>query len=148
MARTAKKRALPPRRWRMKRAARLASARAWLTTHEGKHIVRSYARWFRVDHLCAAKELGLLGVPVEPAYLVRLHRTLEARVIANTESRARGLAAAEELERELEGDLDADEHFAFIAGTTSGGAHYGVPHERELDIHPDGVGSSHACGNG
>jgi hypothetical protein len=122
----------------MKRTARLASARGWLTAYEGKHIVRSYARWFRVDHLCAVKELGLLGAPVEPAHVARLHRTQETRIIANIEARARKLAAAEALQREFNGDLDTDENFAFIAGTTSGGIPFGVPHENEFDVHPEG----------
>lgn len=61
-----KREALPPRRKRMLRAARLASAKdtRWVESYVGRDIVRGYARWYGVDLVCAVIELRLLGVPV------------------------------------------------------------------------------------
>jgi hypothetical protein len=72
-----KRRVLPPRRKRLKRPARLQAARHWLATFTGKHVVKAYARWFGVDLGCALKELQLLGVPLDSAYVTALQRTLE-----------------------------------------------------------------------
>lgn len=53
-----------PRRHRMKRAARLQSAKHWIPTYGGKRIVLGYKRWYAVDRLCAIIELRMLGVSV------------------------------------------------------------------------------------
>jgi hypothetical protein len=63
----------------MKRQARLESARTWLVKFSGKNVVRSYAKWFGVDLLCAVKELSLLGVAVDPAYVAQLKTTFASR---------------------------------------------------------------------
>src|SRR5689334_9056214 len=57
-----------PRRKRMRRPARLASARAWLPTYGGRNVVRGYARWYGVDPVCAIRELRLLGVSISDEY--------------------------------------------------------------------------------
>jgi len=74
-----KRKPLPPRRKRMKREARLQAARAWLEDFNGKDVIRSYARWFAVDWLCAIKELRLLGVPLSETRVRQLEETLNDR---------------------------------------------------------------------
>lgn len=113
-----KKKALPPRRKRMKRASRLQSARKWLASFEGKNLVRGYARWYGVDLLCAAKELQLLGVKLDPVYLERLRITVENR------RRRRSSQAKQPIEHDL---FETDGHFSYIAGYTSGGFPFGTP---------------------
>jgi hypothetical protein len=68
----------------MSRAARLQSARHWLARHAGKDVVRSYAKWFGVDHLCAVKELCMLGIDVDPAYVAKLEVTYRERARRHT----------------------------------------------------------------
>lgn len=110
----------------MSRSGRLFSARQWVKAFEGKNLVRGYAKWFGVDRLCAAKELGMMGV-VDPTYVARLECRRHERVRMRAEARARAAARAEAHQREL---LDEqDEHFAFIAGRTSAGFAYGLTWE-------------------
>jgi hypothetical protein len=126
MAKSKKKKlALPPRRKRMNRADRLQSAKKWLASFTGKNVVRGYAKWFGVDLLCAAKELQLLGVPIDPVYLKRLETTVSNRRRQTPQP-----------PRDLQQDFgESDEHFSFIAGYTSGGMPYGVPWpDDELDL--------------
>ncbi|MCP3917384.1 MAG: hypothetical protein GY711_17700 [bacterium] len=108
----------------MKRTARLASARHWLLRHEGKNVVRGYARWFGVDHLCAAKELELLGVAIDPAYVAQLECTARSKAISRKSAKEREAAKAEALARKLR--EDTDDVFVFIAGRTSAGFAYGL----------------------
>jgi hypothetical protein len=77
-----KKRLLPPRRKRMRRQGRLATAPRWLASYAGKHVVRGYARWYGVDRLCAIKELRMLGVAVSREYESELRMALERRAAA------------------------------------------------------------------
>ncbi|MBK7074575.1 MAG: hypothetical protein IPH44_19990 [Myxococcales bacterium] len=77
-----KKRILSPRRKRMRRPARLATAARWLASYGGKHVVHGYARWYGVDRLCAIKELRLLGVAVSQEYESQIRGTLERRAEA------------------------------------------------------------------
>ena len=51
-------------RKRMRRRARLADARQWLSTQGGTNVLGAYERWYGVDRLCAITELRLLGVPI------------------------------------------------------------------------------------
>jgi len=122
-----KRKPLPPRRKRMNRPARLASARNWLEAFEGKNLVRGYAGCFGVDQLCAVKELRLLGVAVDPRYVARLERTHQEKVRASAEARARRDPVAEATRWDPEGDVDDD--FAFVAGRTSAGFAYGLTAE-------------------
>src|SRR5438876_9853467 len=103
-----KSKALPPRRKRMSRASRLQSARHWLRTYSGKHVVRSYARWFGVDQLCAAKELQLLGMRFEAEYLEALRRTAAAG-----KRRRRAVATEDE---GVSSEREWNHWFAYIAG--------------------------------
>ena len=124
-----KKKPLPPRRKRMNRRARLASARHGLPAFGGQNVVRGYARWFGVDHLCAVKELGMLGVTLDRLYVARLERTHREKGRASAEARARKKAASEAHGREPEDD--SDDGFAFVAGRTTGGYAYGLTWEED-----------------
>lgn len=79
-----KRRTAEQLRKRMRRPARLADARQWLSTHQGENVVGAYERWYGVDSLCAITELRLLGVPIseENEALVRdsIDRRTKARV--------------------------------------------------------------------
>ena len=122
LSRKRKQKPLPPRRKRMNRQARLASARSWLTKFSGKNVVRSYANWFGVDLLCAVKELSLCGVSVDPAYVTQLKTTFASR-----SSRRPKQPAAEP--QSVGYGVDWDENFAYIAGRTEAGFPYGITWE-------------------
>lgn len=85
--------------------------------------MRSYAKWFGVDLLCAATELQLLGVPLSQEYLDALRTTVRER----SRKRKKPIPA-----KPLDDLIDSDESFAFIAGYTPDGVPYGVPWEEEL----------------
>lgn len=82
-----KNRNLGPRRKRMRRPARLQAAVKWRARYEGKNIVRSYARWFGVDLVCAIVELRMLGVAVDAEYEQQVRRTIAARAEARAAAR-------------------------------------------------------------
>ncbi len=125
-----KRKPLPPRRKRMSRQARLASARSWLMKFSGKNVVRSYAKWFGVDLLCAVKELSLCGVSVDPAYVTQLETTFASR-----SSRRPKQPVAEP--QSVGYGVDWDENFAYIAGRTEAGFPYGITWE-ELEAEATG----------
>jgi len=116
----------PPRsvRKRAARAARLKAARQWLPTFKGKNVVKAYATRCGVDLGCALKELQLLRVPLDPAYVERLSRRLHHRI-----ERRRPKAAADIPEGY---GVDWDDNFSFIEGFTSGGAPYGTTWEESF----------------
>lgn len=117
---TRKAKPLSPRRKRMDRDARLQSARHWLRGFSGEHLVRSYAKWFGVDLMCALRELQALGVRIEPSYVAAVKRTFELRPSDKASRTAQAEAHLEEL-----GHV-RDEDFAYIAGRTGGGAAFGI----------------------
>ncbi len=112
------------KRKRAARAARLKSAREWLPSAKAKDVVKGYAKRFGVDLGCALRELQMLRVPLDPAYVERLRRRLE-----NRKNRRRSATISDIPEGY---GLDWDENFSFIAGFTSGGAPYGVTWEQSL----------------
>jgi hypothetical protein len=96
----------------------------------GKNVVRSYAKWFGVDLLCAVKELSLCGVAIDPAYVAQLKTTLASR------SRHREKQPVEDPQSAGYG-VDWDENFAYIAGRTEAGFPYGVTWE---EVEAEGTG--------
>jgi hypothetical protein len=125
MQRKKKKKPLPPRRKRMKRAARLQAARHWIASFTGKHIIKAYARWFGVDLGCALKELQLLGIPLDPVCVSALNRTL---LLRSQRVRPKPEPTGAEI-------CDfSDDHFAYVAGYTAGGAPYGITWEEAVAI--------------
>jgi hypothetical protein len=88
----------------------------------GKNVVRSYAKWFGVDLLCAVEELSRFGVAVDPAYVAQLKTTFACRgsrrpkqPVADPQSGGHG--------------VDWDENFAYVAGRTEAGFPYGTTWE-------------------
>lgn len=63
-----KKRKTTPRRKRFKRAQRLESAKAWLTTYDGHNLARAYRRRYEVDWQTAFTELEMLDAAIDPNY--------------------------------------------------------------------------------
>ena len=106
----------------MNRQARLESAGSWLMKFSGKNVVRSYANWFGVDLLCAAKELSLCGVAVDPAYVAQFETTFASR-----SNRRQKQPVAEP--QSVGYGVDWDENFAYIAGRTEAGFPYGITWE-------------------
>lgn len=130
MGKAKRKKALPPRRLRMKRPARLQSAALWIPTYQGKNIVRGYAKWYGVDLGCALKELSLLDVQLDPVYVEHLKRTLKNR----SGPRQQPSPEAEGIPERYGSDWDGD--FAYIAGFTSGGTPFGVTWDDSTDAGP------------
>lgn len=124
-----RQRILAPRRKRMTRQARLASAAStqWVARYGGKNLVRGYARWFGVDQLSAVIELRKLGVTISP----ELEKRVRQQIVAAAAARARRREASGHHQREIH-DSDSDDTFAHIAGFTPAGFPYGVTWE-ELD---------------
>jgi hypothetical protein len=119
-----------PRRKRLNRKQRLASARYWLQTYTGEKIARDYRRYFGVDWPTAFKELELLGISIPADYKEKVLESVASLAAAKQQKKAERLALQHP---------DQDENFAFIAGNTSGGAPYGITWEEweDLDIPDD-----------
>jgi hypothetical protein len=124
-----KSKALSPRRKRMSRAARLQSGRHWLTSFSGKRVVPSYARWFGVDLVCAAKELQILGVHFSHEYLDALRRNAAGRP-KHSHNVPKGAAAPVV-------DPMSNQGFAYIAGHTTAGLPFGVTWEEMEGLDSD-----------
>jgi hypothetical protein len=102
----------------MKRPQRLEHARAkWGQNppESVKRLIRHYANWFKIDLVCAAVEVQLLGHPVDADYLEQL-RANRARP-----KKKQSVAVSTE--------IDQDEYRAFIMGYTPAGFAYGVTWE-------------------
>ncbi|QEM06243.1 hypothetical protein DIU31_022980 [Mucilaginibacter rubeus] len=102
------------------RSQRLLQGKNWIGNYNGKNIVRGYAKHFRVDLLCAIKELRLLGVIITEKYEETVQQALAVH------------ASQKKLREEQKASSganvlgDSDDNFAFIVGYTNGGAPYGV----------------------
>jgi hypothetical protein len=109
-----------PKRATVKRPRRLQMAKEWIVTYTGKHLVRAYAKRYRVDLHCSIKELRLLNIEVSEQYEQAVKHTLEALAVQKKQKQ-------EEKQLEDSGLTEySDWDFAFIAGYTSGGAPYGI----------------------
>ena len=75
MAKSKKRKSLPPRVKRMKLPARLDSAKKRILTYTGKHLLHDYCNHYAVDWRCAVIELKLLGITIDPAYISQRERT-------------------------------------------------------------------------
>lgn len=119
-----KKKSNTPRRKRMKRSARLQSAKNWISKYEGKNLVRGYKKYYGVDLLCAAAELEMLGIKIDQEYVKKLKQADENNQKVRERKRF-------EKQKEEEFDLssESNEYFYFIAGETSGGLPYGITWE-------------------
>ncbi|WLR55380.1 hypothetical protein LC048_24480 [Mesobacillus subterraneus] len=75
----------------MKREARLQSAKSWLKNYDGKHVVKSYSKWFGVDSICAMNELEVLGLRFSEKQKKKLNEAYDNKVRQKQLSRARRL---------------------------------------------------------
>ncbi|CAN5465352.1 hypothetical protein BH09BAC6_BH09BAC6_36840 [soil metagenome] len=123
-----KKKVTAPKRTTLKRPSRLQSAKDWIGTYTGKNITQGYAKHYKVDLLCAIKELRLLGVVISESYEQSVKQTLAALAMQKK-------LKLEQKEEKIAGLMDhSNDDFAFIIGYTSGGAPYGIRWE---DMPPD-----------
>ena len=115
----------------MSRAARLQSGRHWLRSFSGTRVVPSYARWFGVDLICAAKELQVLGMHFSPEYLGALRRTAAAR--------ARHCRDVPKGAKAVDIEPARNQKFAYIAGYTEAGLPFGITWEETAGLDDDDV---------
>jgi len=139
-----KQQPLPLRTLRMNRAGRLQSARHWLATQKSRtpvQIAKSYRKRYGVDWQCAIRELGVLGVRLDAAWMEQLQRILEGARRTHRQRR-------EAKEASVSGDpADSNETFAYIAGYTPNGLPFGVTWEewRELEQEKRGADAEPEC---
>lgn len=103
----------------MKREQRLQHAKAkWGPNppEPVKTFISHYANWFKIDLLCAAVEVQMLGHPVAAGYIEQLRATL-----ARPNKKKQPVAVPAELE--------LDEYHALIVGYTPAGFSYGITWE-------------------
>jgi len=103
-----------------RREARLRKARLWVLTYEGIHIVRAYRKRFKVDYLCALRDMEAIGA-LSPEKITQLKAAEEIRLQKKREERERNQAHSL-----WDNNPDCNDTFFYIAGYTSGGAPYGV----------------------
>ena len=115
-----------PRRYNLGRPKRLREAKAWVEKNRGPRVFHRYRKHYRVDALCAVRELLLLGVELDPQLVERVEEEAKSPQKRRAEARAR-----EPLDPRGEYGVDWDETFAFIAGFTSGGFPYGTTWEEQ-----------------
>lgn len=101
-----------PRRKRIKRNQRLELARQWLRNYSGKHIVKSHAKWYGVDILCAITELRMNGIQVSEEYETQIKQSIEAKSWAKRLKKERKNQRQESLEEYSDG------RYAYIADYT------------------------------
>jgi len=121
-----------PRRKRLSRSSRLAAAKTWIPTYNGKNLLRGYRKYFGVDFVCAIKELEILGYETNSEYIKQLQQSADGRRRAK-EIKGRTL---------LETSDCSDENFYYIIGYTSGGASFGITYEEmemEIEIEEKGA---------
>src|SRR6185436_18244161 len=88
-----KKRQTDERGKPMRRRARLADAREWLSSHRGPNLQEEYARWYGVDRLCTVIELRLLGEPISEEHVAQVRADLEQHAKVRASQRAAARAA-------------------------------------------------------
>jgi len=109
-----------PRRKRMNRKARLSSAKNWIKNYTGRHIIKGYARWYKVDLRCAIKELRLNNVKISIENEIAIRKNIDSSAKKSTKSTKVPLLV------DYAGEEYKDGDFAFIAGYTSLGVPYGI----------------------
>ncbi len=111
----------------MTRVDRMQSVAAWVESRQTGDIIRQYARHCGVELRYAMVELRMFGVDLSPKEVASVVRAIKKRL-------RRRLAAAR-----IYGELDSsfpesDDHHAYIAGYTSGGAAYGITWEQAEEM--------------
>ncbi len=110
------------------RERRLALAPDWVGTYEGKRsrMVNRYRKTFQVDWECAIAELAELGVEHDTIRLAELRETVSGK---RRDHPRQAPLTRWEFDAYHEVEPTCDEHFAYIAGYTSGGFPYGISWE-------------------
>jgi len=103
-----------------RREQRLRKARQWVLTYEGSHIVRAYRKHFKVDPICAIRDLEEIGA-ISPEKLANLKAAESARLEQKRKERER-----KQRQELFDRFPDSDNTFMYIAGYTSGGVPYGT----------------------
>jgi len=117
-----------PRRKRLQRKNRLASAKKWIPSYSGKNIVKGYANWYGVDLLCSIKELRMNGVIIDEGYEIQVIKSMESKISNQRKNDKNPSKLNSSNESEF-----SDQNFDFIAGYTSGGAPFGMTNVENLD---------------
>jgi len=116
---------------KQKRKQRLQKAEKFISTYEGKNIVRGYCRKFNVGQVCAIKELEILGYEVDLDYKKQAFSQHNVRIKADKKKKTKKIKKTELEPRQ-------DENFYYIAGYTPGGVPFGITwKEYERDIKED-----------
>ncbi len=116
-----KKKNNTPRTKRMKKDARLQSAKSWISKYTGKNIAKGYMKRYAVDELRALLDLRELGMLISDERIIEARKKIENKVIQRRKIKEK------KKREELEGLYsDSDETFYYIAGYTSGGFPYGI----------------------
>lgn len=118
------KKAHTPKRKRFRKQERLNTAKGWITTYEGKHIISGYAKWFGVDKICAISELKSIGVSI-PEMLEHQIMISHLTLIEQRRQRKKERKIAETINEAVE----SNGNFSYIAGYTSNGVPFGLTHE-------------------
>lgn len=82
----------------------MQSAREWVKNFEGKNIVRSYAKWYGQDQVCAIIELRMLEIHISDEKLQNARNDQESRAIQRRKAREK--RKKRELEEALYDDWD------------------------------------------
>ena len=81
----------------MKRPARLIAGREWVARMKPlKNIVKSYAKWFGVDLVCAVDELRMLGEDISEEYRNTALQVAETKAIGRKMRREKEAGLTEE----------------------------------------------------
>lgn len=120
-----------PKAHKYKRKQRLMKAKTWIKTYKGKKIHHGYAKYFGVNKVCAILELEMLEIEIPEHIKDGVKRSKEDKRI-RTDKRKK----EKEKEKEYLGEfgVDFDDHYAYIAGYTSGGAAFGITWEEMEEI--------------
>lgn len=108
---------------KQKRKQRLQKARNFISTYEGKNIVRGYCRKFNVGQVCAINELEILGYEIDPNYKKQVFSQHNDRIKADEKKRKEKEIKKTKLESWQ------NENFYYIAGYTLGGVPFGITWE-------------------
>ncbi len=103
----------------LKRKDRIRQASRWIAKYTGKNIVKGYRKHFKVDTLCAAYELQMLGIEISESQVQQLKGEAENRRKQNEQRRQ--LKEQQKLQS-INPYPCSNEYFYYIAGYTSGGA--------------------------
>lgn len=108
----------------------MQAATHWITSYNGKNIIKGYRKRFKVDPLCAADELQMLGIEISESRIQQLRRDEE-----NHRKQRELRRQHKEQQKLMESFPCSDGYHYFIAGYTSGGAPYGITWE-ETGLEP------------